>query len=177
MNFSTKHIGYLERDYLDELQGKVNENWDSFYTPNNDTISLIKVLGVSSFWRNAKDDDISLHSLMQDVHAGFYGAKVPLIYLIIGESSKINLYVGTYQPNQGNSGQSSDRSISTLAISLQSAYPGIELLMHPQQSDLLIQKTVTQSFKYAGLVIGTPTVKTSDKSVGSEQIERLIRGL
>jgi DNA helicase HerA-like ATPase len=178
MSFSTKHTGYIERDYLNELQGSVGEDSEKFSIPNNDAIHFIKILGISDFWQKSKENIVSFHSLMQDTNAGFHSEHIPLIYLIVSDASKIHLFLGTYQtdPDSGVL-QPSENRLSTLIASVQSAYPGIEVQPELSKEDGILLQNVTKIFQHAGLLVGTPTVKVGYEAEGSQQIERLIRGL
>lgn len=178
MSFSTKHIEYLERNYLDQLHGKLEEVSQDFLLPDMDSIGFVKILGISRFWEQYKEKIVSSRLLMEDITAGLYGEKMPLIYLIVGEPSKINLFIGTYQIKRGDieALQTSDENLSTLITSLQSAYPGIDL-MEQRGDDLFLLQDMIKSLNYAGIVMGTPTVKVGTEEIGVEQIERLIRGL
>lgn len=174
-SFSTKHIGYLERDYLDSLQGKVEENIGDFFVPEADSIRFVKVVGISKSWEQYKEKIISLRYLMDDTIAGLYGEKIPLIYLIVGEPSKVNVFVGTYPNKDGGSGisQKSDGNLSALTTSLKSSYPGIDLVELDENN----LQEVIESFNFAGIIMGTPTAKVGTEKIGVEQVERLIRGL
>jgi len=172
VSFSTKHIGYLERDYLDQLQGRVEDAPMDFLIPDADSISFVKISGISRSWEQYKEKIVSLRYLMEDVIAGLYGEKIPLIYLIINEPSKVNLFIGTYQIKCHDEALHTRENLSTLITTLQSAYPGIDL-----QKEELILQDMMKKLNYAGIMIGTPTVKVGSEEVGVEQIERLIRGM
>jgi hypothetical protein len=167
MNFSTQHIGYLERNFPDAIQGRVAEATESVHFPAMGGASFIKVLGVSDFWKDHEAKTVLPRYLMQDIYAGLYGEKIPLIFLLIYEPPRLNLFVGTYQFNQ----------LSTLAASLRSADPGIELLVQLSNRDLALLQDLSQGYSFAAVATGSPTVKTAEKPSSSEQIERLIRGL
>ncbi|MEP0872784.1 DUF87 domain-containing protein [Trichocoleus desertorum AS-A10] len=167
MSFSTQHIGYLERSYLNALQGKVAESTENVHVPAPGNSFFVKVLGIADFWSSQETQRALPRSLMQDINAGLYGQKIPLIFLIIHEPSRLNLFIGTYQGNH----------LSTIAASLQSAYPGIDLQTQLSKDDLALLQNLTQGYKYAAIVTGSPTVKTDRETANNEQIERLIRGL
>ncbi len=172
MSFSTKHIEYLERNYLN-LE-RVEEEPVNFQIPDSDGISFLKIRGISRVWGQYKEKIASLRYLMEDIIAGFYGEKTSLIYLILGEPAKINLFVGTYQIKSSDKFlQVPNDSLSTLITSLQSAYPGIDV--QKEERPLFLQ--IMKSLDYAGIMVGTPTVKVGSEEVGVEQIERLIRGM
>ena len=167
MSFSTQHIGYLERSYLNALRGKVAESTESVHLPTPSNSFFVKVLGISDFWKNQEAKAALPRYLMQDINAGLYGQKIPLIFLIIHEPPQLNLFVGTYQADH----------LSTVAASLQSAYPGIDLLTQLPKEDMALLQDMTQDCRYAAITTGSPSVKTDKEAASNEQIERLIRGL
>ncbi|NOQ23058.1 MAG: DUF87 domain-containing protein [Candidatus Aegiribacteria sp.] len=177
-SFSTKHIGYLERDYLDSPQGKVEDNIRDFFVPEADTIRFVKVVGISKSWEQYKEKIVSLRYLMGDTIAGLYGEKIPVIYLIIGEPTKVNVFVGTYPNKDVGSGirQESDGNLSAIITSLKSAYPGIDLV-EQDKTDMQALQEVIDAFDFTGIIMGTPMEKVGADEVGVEQVERLIRGL
>ena len=177
MDFSTKHIGYLERDYLDRLQGKVEERLQDFLIPPPNSISLVKILGIPRFWEEYREKVASTHYLMEDLVAGLYGEKKLVVHLITGETSAINLFLGTCDVELVNEDSTaSGESSYILSGSLRSAYPGIEL-MEQTANDVSHLQSVLGTYSYAGMLLGTPTVKVGTDEIGVEQIERLIRGL
>jgi len=183
-SFSTKHIEYIERNYLDGAQGKVGETSLDFLMPDTDSIRVVKILGILRFWEQYEEKIVTLRYLMEDIAAGLYAEKTPLIYLIIGEPPKINLFIGTYQIEHSSNRTlpTPDESLSTLKVSLQSAYPGIDFLKEQRGDDLFIYdlphlQDMINTLNYAGIVMGTPTTKVGTDEIGVEQIERLIRGM
>ena len=167
MKFSTQHISYLERNDLDALSGKVEEATESIRVPTSRNASFIKILGISNFWQSQESKPTLLRSLMQDTYTGLYGEKVPLIFLLINEPPRLNLFIGTYQSEQ----------LSMITASLQSAYPGIDLLTQLSRDDLLLLDDLSQRFSFAATVTGTPTTRFDKETDNTEKIERLIRGL
>lgn len=93
--YSTNHIAYLERNFLDQVPGKINEARQDFKVPNVDALSFVKIQGLSNFWKNQENGGAYLHTLIKDVIAGLYSHKESLIYLIVGENSRISLYMGS----------------------------------------------------------------------------------
>jgi hypothetical protein len=178
MSFSTKHIGYLERDFLEDLGGRAADVPKSSDGARQDHLALCKISGISNFWEKDPEKVGGLRYLMQDLYAGLHGDGVPSIYGIVGEPSKVNLFVGTYcrQDGQDSSSQLTER-LSTLQASLQSAYPGIELDSLLNEADQQLLQNLTRTFTHAALMVGTPTTKVGTEEHGVEQIERLIRGL
>jgi len=49
MSFSTKHIGYLERDCLDRSKGQLEEIPQAFFRIDADSISFVKILRISPY--------------------------------------------------------------------------------------------------------------------------------
>lgn len=178
MAFSTRHIDYLERNYLDGLNGEI-EHADSFETPKIETIRFLKIVGITRHWKGIEGRIKAARGLMEDVLTGLSGEGMPVIYLIIGEPTRINVYIGTYQESGFASKLTVEDNIQTLGSALQSGYPGIEI----QRVETPVLTESLNTFKYGGLLTGTPTIKVEaeeDKGTPGfegEQIERMIRGL
>ncbi|NET67903.1 MAG: ATP-binding protein [Moorea sp. SIO1G6] len=177
-SFSTQHIGYLERSYLEHVEEIPDDLFNQCWLSKNDKVEFIKIIGISNFWKKYKAKFSAVRYLMQDFYSGLYAEKIPLIYLIIGESSRINLFVGTYSSDNAENKESDlQNNLSTLKTSLQSAYPSIEFCVSLSTSDVELLEMVTMRLNRAALMTGTPTVKADTEEIRIEQIERLIRGL
>lgn len=176
MNFSGKHIAYLERAYL-EGQEQIETTPHPPMTPRPDAVSLIHVRGVARVWEQYTEKIAAARYLMEDMLAGLYGAKVPLVYLLLGDPARISVFLGTFVPRyDGVRPQAPDGNASTLQISLQSAYAGISLARCTPTEIKTIHRRLN-ALPYAGLMMGTPTRKVGTEQIGVEQIERLVRGL
>jgi hypothetical protein len=174
-SFSTKHIDYLERNYLDDLNGEIKDINLDFRIPNPENICLLKVLGISKLWEPHVEEVASACYVMTDVLAGLYGEKIPFVYILIGGATRFDLCIGTYVEvdKSSKSGLTVNESLETIRTTLCSAYPGIDL---KEKEFSNIQKKI-ESFSFVGLVTGTPTIKVGTEKMGVEQIERLMRGL
>ena len=159
MSFSTHHIDYIERAFLDNASKPAGVSPDELYVLQD--VKLLRVSGVASFWKGRANKVETLRILMEDFCSGLYGEGLPLIYMVECDASEIRLSIGT-------TGQS---CLSVLLPSLESAYPGIELA----NDDSGFPERL-KGYDRSCMVVGTPTLKIGDENVGIEQIERLIRG-
>jgi len=175
VSFSTKHIDYIERNFLDEFSREIETDKFNFRVPEPGSIRFVKILGISRLWEHRKEEVASARYVMADVLAGLYGEKIPFIYLLICRGTSFDLYIGTYEEESigGRSGLTVDDAINTVQITMRSAYPGIDL----ENGKLSVVKESIEPFDFVGLVTGTPTTKVGTEKMGVEQIERLMRGL
>lgn len=113
--------------------------------------------------------------LMEDVLSGLNGLKAPFIYLIIGSTLKVNVYLGIL--NKSTSKTSLPIHLDILSSSLQSTFPDIELDSLTKDD---VDRNILQFFhncRNYGIMTGIPTAKIGVEEHGIEQIERLLRGL
>lgn len=172
MNFTTKHIGYLERDYLSAKSIEFSDLNNSIKSINIDSSCFIKVSGISTLAEEA------LPELMKDVYAGLHSERISLTYILEGTDSKVNLYIGGHQTS-ARSSQSATvaHSLSTLITILQSIYPGIELNTLVQEDEKLLMETLKGTLPFYSMAVGTPTIKKVTPKNALGQIDRLIKGL
>ncbi len=105
MEFSSKHIDYLSRTYLDEVsEGRTAQlGPEDLFIPPKSSLRLIHLSGLNRFWEPSqrKDDTTEQHRYrMEDVLVGCHGARVPLVFLVRGLSSSpgIDIDIGTLEP-------------------------------------------------------------------------------
>jgi len=175
VSFSTKHIDYVERNYLDKLDGKIKDGNLDFKMPDPEGIRFVKVLGISKLWEPRKEEVASARYVMTDVLAGLYGQKIPFIYLLISRANRFDLYIGTYgeADKRIRSGLTVDDSLDTIHTTMCSAFPGIDM----EKGELSTIREIIAPFGFVGMITGTPTTKVGTEQMGVEQIERLMRGL
>ena len=166
--FSTAHIEYITRDFLD-TQGNVASPSPQDEYQLQDPL-FIKVEGVSKFWDKERDKTIPLRRLMEDMFSGLSERHIPIIYSLIGKSDRIDLYVGTYHYES----DSNSANLETIKSLLIGSFPGIII----KDVDGEIVKQSVGSFNHCCLVSGSPDQKTTpNQNNEMEQIDRLIRGL
>jgi len=108
--------------------------------------------------------------MMEDIVSGLYGSKDPFVYLIIGSSLMINVYLGLFT-------RGSVQKLGTLITSLQSTFPNIEIdILNENEAERKVYQFL-RVCKHFGMMTGIPTPKLGIEEYGIEQIERLLRGL
>ncbi len=164
--FSTAHIEYLEKDFLDTLHGKIDPS--SLNISKLEEVRFLKISGISNFWELDKGKIISLRLFMQDILSGLYEGGIPLIFAIFGRTDKVEILLGTH-----GDGNRAEDGLGTIRTALKSSFQGIELKEESRES---LKKNI-EGFGFCSLVTGTPAEKEESEKVGVEQIERMIRGL
>jgi hypothetical protein len=166
-SFSTAHIEYLEKRFLDQLDGKIDLR--HLKTLGLGASSLLKIKGMSNFWELRDEKIVSLRLFMEDIMSGLHEAGIPLIFAIFGRTENVDIVMGT----AAEGAQDAETGLKIIKTSLQGSFQGIELEEQPE--DYL--KSSLQNFAFSGLVTGISTEKVGTEKIGVEQIERLIRGL
>jgi len=170
--FSTEHIEYLEKNFLDNLEGKINTS--SLKISTLGEARSLRISGISNFWESQKGKIITLRLFMEDIISGLYEGSIPLIFAIFTKADKVEVIMGTYAEGS----DLAENNLETMRTSLKSSFQGIDL---EEQTPGYFRDNI-ERFKFSGLVTGTPTqkvgVEKSEVATGAiEQIERMIRGL
>jgi hypothetical protein len=123
-----EHLIHIERKYLDNMkQERLSTSMLPHILPELDSVSLLKVTGISRYFEDELGGDIWTQA-MQDLITGLSSASSSLPYVVIGREYEVDIYIGCcrfleeavqvteHQPNG---------DIATLISALHSAYPGI----------------------------------------------------
>jgi hypothetical protein len=166
-NATTVQIEYLEKDFLDELHGKII--FSNLRTAPVGETRFVKICGIASSWVLSDGKGMSLRLFMEDIISGLYEGNIPLIFGIFGMKDKVEVTIGTFSGD----GRQAEKNLEIIKTSLAASFEGIEL--QEQTADYVNEKTA--NFQYSGLVTGTPAEKVGVEKKEVEQIERVIRGL
>lgn len=166
-SFSTKHIEYLEKNFLDTFGGTIDVSLLNISELKE--IRFLRINSISNFWEMYKEKVVSLRFFMEDIISGFYEENIPLIFAIFGKADRVEILVGTY----AGGGYPAQNNIETVRTSLKSSFQGIDIQEEAPEN----LKNTIERFNFSGLVTGTPTEKVGTEKIGIEQIERIIRGL
>lgn len=106
----------------------------------------------------------------EDVLVGLYGYKLPLAFLVRAQPGSVALHLGVWSPLSENAGGAVLAARQEIVrATLRSLYPAISLANEPECR--------LPTFPRAGLALGVPTGKPSDRSSGALQMDRLIHAL
>ena len=176
--FSTGHIDYLQRSFLDSFNGIVPSVGESYLNLPPESIKLVKLSGISRQWQMYAEQVMSMKQLIVDTLNGLHSFGDPVIFIIEGMPTKISIFVGNSTKEM-----SKQKHVPDIVCKLlKSAYPGISYEMEDNNSkpkvfrpeDLTIDINL---LSHAVIMTGTPTTKMGSEEFGVEQIERLIRGM
>lgn len=176
MSFSTRHIDYLTRSFLEELMQEPTDL--KARIPDPSRVGFIRISSIPRIWERQKEMITTTRELMQDVIVGLRGMMTPILFLLLGEGNSVSIYIGTFPQSPSTQVRIDPKEISSV---LTSAYPGIEF---ERDNDLNVKTfghndigSKLSALEYAGIVTGIPTTKVGEDVVAVEQIDRLIRGL
>jgi hypothetical protein len=118
--------------------------------------------------------------LMEDAITGLHSQKANVSFLVLGNKSGVNYYMGVSLPGDTNGNgnlDSSALSYDSLKSILHSVYNGVDIYEKPFSNDA-IRSMITPLAGNVGLVTGIPALKSgSGDTTESEQVERLASGL
>lgn len=178
--FSTAHIDYIQRNFLpNRVIGDPNSLFCGVRNYND--IRLLHVQGLARFWQESEEKALAVRQLVADMYTGLHGEHIPVAFLIIGTSERINIFLGTFRDSEATWPWPLSRGgvrgdIATIRGSLRSSLPGISLRECSENDWLQIYRIIRNANGHSAIV-GTPTAKVGTRMLGVEQIERLIRGM
>ncbi|WP_440952662.1 ATP-binding protein [Methanococcoides sp. FTZ1] len=183
-HFSTNHIAYLERGFIDDLDGVVDA--DELEIRTFEHVRILKIFGLTDFWKIRENQTKTIQSLMAYLLSGLHEGNIPVIFGIFGRSDNIEIIMGTF----GNDVSRVERDILTLKRSLNAFFEGISI-----KSEIIDDfLKVTEEFNHLGIIICSPSYsgKISNQSAldvtpqsykkpelmgGSTEIDELLRGM
>ncbi|PZM77958.1 MAG: hypothetical protein DKT66_27170 [Candidatus Melainabacteria bacterium] len=118
--------------------------------------------------------------LMEDALTGMHSQKAYLAFLVLGDKTGVQYYMGASIANPGDPGDGGDSStisFNTLKSILHSVYNGVDTYKDPFTLDQM-KAMVAPLATHTGIITGIPALKsTAGDTMESEQIERLASGL
>ncbi|MBX9948467.1 MAG: DUF87 domain-containing protein [Candidatus Obscuribacterales bacterium] len=118
--------------------------------------------------------------LMEDALTGMHSQKAYLAFLVLGDKTGVQYYMGASIANTGDGSDGTDStsiSFNTLKSILHSVYNGVDTYKDPftlEQMKAMVAPLAT----HTGIITGIPALKsTAGDTMESEQIERLASGL
>jgi hypothetical protein len=118
--------------------------------------------------------------LMEDALTGMHSQKAYLAFLVLGDKTGVQYYMGASISNPGDGGDGADStniSFNTLKSILHSVYNGVDTYKDPFTLDQM-KAMVAPLATHTGIITGIPALKsTAGDTMESEQIERLASGL
>lgn len=173
MNYSTHHLDYLSRSFLDDYQdnmpGALSEA--SLFIPPKESVKLLRITGLSRTWDNQpsnSSEDSKRHYRTEYLLPGLFGMQVPLIYVITCNGVNVTLAMGTCASRFSNT--SPENSTKNLLQLLKAHYPGITC--KEIDSDMFAGQT-----NHYGILTGIPTIKKQDDLDNPTQLDSLIHSL
>lgn len=168
VGLSTYHIDYLQRTF--ELPPLTLNQPATSATP--ELRRLWHVRGVGKLTRGMQyfAPGAENGNLMRDALVGVYGYKIPVGFLIQGDSAGVTLKMGIWSPadREQISQDTLDARADILGSVLGSLYPDIEII--PSDPTL-------PAYPMGGIVLGQPSSKPPEAMGGVLPIDRMIRAL
>jgi len=180
MNFSTDHLDYLSRSYLDKYKGIIKSLTisDDLHVPPIHSLRFSRVNEISRFWKEdqSKKNNEEKFYRTGDILAACAGTNTPVIYLVEGDGTNINVNLGTCEPLlASNVDWNADAAQSIIKKLFSSQYPGIQFSANQSHVPGFTWKNNDPSF--FGLLTGIPTYKKSEENDRITQMDILIRSM
>lgn len=178
MEYSTAHLDYVVRAFLDDFQGvypNTVEPGDIHATPPG-SVHLLRIRDLSRTWAEpavprGRDGRVPYRS--EDLLAGCFGAGIPLLFAIVSDGTRTTVSIGTY-PGAMVTPEAGD--VGALRALIDAHYPGSRL--EPADGTALAQAvSAVVSGGHLGVVTGLPVMKPSDEAERPAQIDRLLRAM
>ncbi|WP_156146036.1 ATP-binding protein [Methanococcoides methylutens] len=183
-HFSTDHISYLEKGFVDDLDGTIDASQLEIKTFEN--VRILKIIGLTDFWKINANQKKTIHGLMSYLLSGLHEGNIPVLFGISGRPDNIEIFMGTF----GSDVSRVEGNIITLKKTLNAFFEGISIKM--QQFDDF--NNLIKEFKQSGIVVSSPSYsgKISNQSPldvtpqskknlelmgSSTEIDELLRGM
>jgi len=141
-------------------------------------ISLFHLRGIS--YPKLDEELSSIVNMMTEVCTGLHGQNIRIVFILSGDSSGINLWLGSIGENNNadKAAQICQLSAQSLESILTGFFPNIDMeLAKANLPSVVDLEKLMHDSKYYGFVTGIPSQKPSEKRKRPEQLEKLIRGL
>jgi hypothetical protein len=171
MGFSTSHIAYIGRSYLDVVHS-IQLNGSCSY-PQQGSLGLTYVKSLP-FANQEKTSELKTHWI--DLFSGVFGLGASIGYLIIGVPNSVSLFLATAS-HQGQVKRAAYGS--PLKTLLTSSFPGGDFkeLLQAGQSNSSSLPQLIRDLPYGALITGTPAGLSGQQTAVGLPIDRLIRAL
>lgn len=161
----------VDKQLIEKIYYITKENYNEYTPPCPDIenilekFNLINIYSISAFWLETDEGSkIAYEKCMEDVLTGLSSQKLLVVYLILFNNQKINIYLGTNDPTN-----------KILKDTLKSYFPGIGLSKVFEMSEI---KHKINNYNNCAQILGTPTNKLLHADGTTKtQIEGLLRGL
>lgn len=192
-NIWEEKIADLRRYDLDDLDAKPFDGSQLHSWPIPD-LTFVRIDGVLRSWdiereknqqqqQPQQDQDPTKPPkrmyLMEDALTGLHSQKANLSFVVLGNRTGVNYYMGVSLPadSANGDGEANMVSYTSLRSILHSVYNGVDIHSEPFTTDQM-KRMVDPLAVHTGLVTGIPALKsTAGDTMESEQIERLANGL
>lgn len=178
MEYSTDHLDYIARTFLDDFQGVYSKSFDpsDLHLPLSKTIQVLHVRELSRTWTDAViprggDDRVRYRS--EDLLSGCFGAGIPMLFAIVGEADEVGISIATYPGAMASTEIGDPEALRAL---LDAHYPGTRV-DRVAGTDFAEQVSRLVTAGHLGLLTGLPTVKESDEVDRPAQLDRVIRAM
>lgn len=178
MEYSTAHLDYVVRTFLDDFQGVYPKSIDAsdLHVPSPQSLQVLQVRELSRTWTDSivpqRNDDRPRYR-SEDLLSGAFGAGIPLFMTVLSDRHDVTISLGTYpgamaHPDPGDA--------LTLTALLDAHYPGSRL--EAVDGEALVEELRPfLASGHLGLLTGFPTVKESDEADRPTQLDRVLRAM
>lgn len=188
MEFSTNHIEYLKRDYLDAT-GSISAPEMELAPVAPESLQLLEIDSLPRREQDVSRNENHPYELMRDILAGLFELGSTFLFAIASEPPTVRIYVGVcrhvgeHDENRIHGEVSPNETTSPLKPLLRGSYPGIETTDISDYSRSDVQDFIRDLPRVA-MLTGTPSVVDRAKDDREDwstniglSVDRLIRSL
>lgn len=181
MEYSTGHIDYLARTFLDDFQGvfRTAIGPRDLASPDWGRLRLLRLLEVGRS-RRAVEEHLPergpIRYRSEDLLVGCAGLRTPLLFALLGNSIGLRVVVGTFPGAHCVPDGQPPRGLETVLALVAGHYPGSRL---EDLSGADFQSEIASRLAKGrlGILTGLPTRKAATDDGESTQLDRVIRAL
>jgi hypothetical protein len=189
LNYSTSHIHYLERTFLDSPKQSGCLQQTGWLPMDQGSVGFLRILSVP----RASQTDLwsgDVFYRMTDVLSGVSSLGLSVIFVVAGTSKEVNVYLGVGSHIGIQSSTTGAQNAALLAALLQGTFPGIECVEFTPDHTHNLQQWL-RGFSHSAAMCGTPScaepihpsildqrlVHGTQRQSPTLQIDRLVRSL
>lgn len=181
MEYSTAHLDYVARAFLDRYEGVLRGGVgdQDVARPKGSDLHLLHLSEVGRSWRQKDQagegkEPLQYHS--EDLLVGCAGLNIALLFAIVGSPAGVQIFLGSFPGALAGNEKATAGAAEGLKSLLASHYPGSRI--SEIGGDGFVSRVAAEVTRgHLGLITGLPTRKAAADLDRTTQIDRVIRAM